>query len=254
MNTIRKPVIMGNWKMNLSLKEASLLADRLRMALPWPGRAEVVLAPGFVHLRDIAQRLADSYIAVAAQDLHPNDNGAFTGDTAGPALREAGAHYAIIGHSERRAFYNETNALINSKITAAFRNSLIPVVCVGETLEERQSATWDATLRHQISTALEKLPPENAAYILWAYEPVWAIGTGKSAQPAQVSEAHALIRQCLSHLYSPSLANSTRILYGGSVNAANAPELLALPDVDGALVGSASLNADQFIAIVRAAG
>jgi len=195
--------------------------------------------------------LKDSYIAVSAQDLYMEDQGAFTGECSGKQVKDAGADYVIVGHSERRQYFNETDDIINKKVFAAFRNRLTPIVCVGETLGERETGETFSIIDRQVSVGLRGLRTEEIAGLVIAYEPVWAIGTGKTAMPEQVEEVHLFIRGKLMSVYGEEAAGSTRILYGGSVKPGNSSLLLSLPNVDGALVGGASLKADDFIRIIK---
>ncbi len=195
--------------------------------------------------------MKDSYIAVSAQDLYMEDQGAFTGECSGKQVKDAGADYVIVGHSERRQYFNETDDIINKKVFAAFRNRLTPIVCVGETLGERETGETFSIIDRQVSVGLRGLRTEEIAGLVIAYEPVWAIGTGKTAMPEQVEEVHLFIRGKLMSVYGEEAAGSTRILYGGSVKPGNSSLLLSLPNVDGALVGGASLKADDFIRIIK---
>ncbi|MCP5049079.1 MAG: triose-phosphate isomerase [bacterium] len=247
----RTPIIAGNWKMNLSRSQAIELVDGIRYGLPFPGETDVIVAPPFLCLEAVARRLEESYIAVAAQDLHYEDSGAFTGECSGSQVKDAGADYVIIGHSERRQYFNETDETVNKKLNAAFRNHLIPIVCVGETLEQREKGEVSVIIERQLTGGLARLSASEADRLIIAYEPVWAIGTGKTAAPDQAEEVHRLIRSLLSAQFGEQIAGSIRILYGGSVKPANSKELMALPNVDGALVGGASLKASDFIAIIE---
>jgi triosephosphate isomerase len=247
----RTPIIAGNWKMNLALDQAIELVKGIHYGLPFPGEVEVVVAPTFLYLRQVVEQLKDSYIAVAAQNLYFEDQGAFTGECSGKFIKEVGADYVIIGHSERRHYFFETDEIINKKIKAAFRNRLFPIVCIGETLDEREAGEVEVVIERQVMEGLSGLAlPEISALII-AYEPVWAIGTGKTASPRQVEEVHQLIRSLLSSRFGEQAAGYTRILYGGSVKPVNSRELLSLSNVDGALVGGASLNVSDFIEIIK---
>jgi triosephosphate isomerase len=248
---MRTPIIAGNWKMNLTLSQAIELVDGIQYGLPFPGKVDVVVAPPFLCLPGVAEHLKESYIGAAAQNLHFEDQGAFTGECSGKQVKDAGADYVIIGHSERRQYFNETNEIVNKKIKAALRNELVPIVCVGETLAERERNEVAAVIGRQLAVGLLDLTAGEVSRLIIAYEPVWAIGTGKTAAPAQVEEVHRLIRFSLSMKFNGQTGEAVRILYGGSVNPSNSKELLALPNVDGALVGGASLKAPDFIEIIK---
>jgi triosephosphate isomerase len=237
--------------MNLTLSQAIELVDGIQYGIPFPGEVDVLVAPPFLCLQGVAEHLQESYIGVAAQNLFYEDQGAFTGECSGKQIRDAGADYVIIGHSERRQYFGETNEIVNKKIKAAFRNELIPIVCVGETLAERERNEVAAVIERQLGMGLVDLTAGEVSRLIIAYEPVWAIGTGKTASPDQVEEVHRLIRFSLSMKFAGQTGEAVRILYGGSVNPANSKELLALPNVDGALVGGASLKAPDFIEIIR---
>jgi triosephosphate isomerase len=251
--TKRTPVIAGNWKMNLTLSEAIDLVDGIHYGLQFPGEVDVIVAPVFLHLSKITERLRESYIGVAAQDLYYEDSGAFTGECSGKQLRDVGIEYVIVGHSERRQYFGETDEIVNKKIKAVLRNGLIPIMCVGETLEEREKGEVSAVIGRQLSVGLSDLAAEEVSPLIIAYEPVWAIGTGKTATPEQVEDVHRLIRFSVSMGFSGEVGGMVRILYGGSVKSSNSKELLSLPNVDGALVGGASLKASEFIEIIKSA-
>jgi triosephosphate isomerase len=237
--------------MNLTLGQAIELVKGIHHGLPFPGEVEVIVAPTFLCLQQVAEQLKDSYIAVAAQNLHFEDQGAFTGECSGKFIKEAGADYVIIGHSERRQYFFETDEIINKKIKAAFRNRLFPIVCIGETLDEREAGKVENVIERQVEEGFSGLASPEISALIIAYEPVWAIGTGKTASPQQVEEVHQLIRTLLSSRFGEQAAVYTRILYGGSVKPENSRELLLLPNVDGALVGGASLNVSDFIEIIK---
>ncbi len=247
----RTPIIAGNWKMNLTLGEAIELVKGIHYGLSFPGEVEVVIAPTFLCLQQVAEQLRDSYIAIAAQNLHFEDQGAFTGECSGKFIKDAGADYVIIGHSERKQYFFETDEIVNKKVRAAFRSDLIPIVCVGEALDERDAGEVETVIERQVTEGLSGLASPEISALIIAYEPVWAIGTGKTALPQQVEEVHQLIRSLLSSKFGEQSAAYTRILYGGSVKPANSKELLLLPNVDGALVGGASLKASDFIEIIK---
>jgi len=247
----RTSIIAGNWKMNLALGEAIELVKGIHFGLSFPGEVEVIVAPTFLCLQQVAEQLKDSYIVVAAQNLHFEDQGVFTGECSGKFIKEAGADYVIIGHSERRQYFFETDEIINKKIKAAFRNRLFPIVCIGETLDEREAGKVEVVIERQVKESFSGLSSPEISALIIAYEPVWAIGTGKTASPQQVEEVHQLIRSLLSSKFGEQAATYTRILYGGSVKPENSRELLSLPNVDGALVGGASLNVSDFIEIIK---
>lgn len=250
----RRPFIAGNWKMYKGPAEADTLAMALRRALVDVGAVDVAVAPPFVSLAAVGARLKHSGVHLAAQDLHPAAEGAFTGAVSGEMLKQAGCAYVIVGHSERRALFGEDDALVNQKVLAALRAGLLPILCVGETLAERDAGQERAVVTRQLEAGLRGVPADQLPSLTIAYEPVWAIGTGRSASPAQAQELHATIRAWLGAQYPAFVGASLRIQYGGSVKPANAAALLSQPDIDGALVGGASLDADDFFAIIRAAG
>ncbi len=253
----RKPMIAGNWKMNLNHLEAIALTQKIAFSLKEEHftAVEVVVLPPFVDLRSV-QTLVDGdrlLIGYGAQDLSQYDSGAYTGDISGTMLAKLGCSYVVVGHSERREHHHEDDALVNAKVKAAFRHGLVPILCVGERLEVREAAGHVEHCALQLDAALAGVTAEQAASIVVAYEPVWAIGTGRVATPADAQEVCALIRERLAGRYTPDLAAGVRILYGGSVKASNAAEIIAQPDVDGALVGGASLDGTEFATIVLAA-
>lgn len=249
----RTPIIAGNWKMNLTVPQAIELVDGIRLGLPFPGEVEVVVAPPFLLAPPLVKHLETSYISVSAQNLHYEDKGAFTGECSGAQVREAGADYVIIGHSERRQYFGETDQTVNKKVKAAFRHDLVPIVCVGETLEERERGEVASVIGRQLAAGLSGLDQNSAARLVIAYEPVWAIGTGKTATPSQVEDVHRLIRFTIASTFGGPAAGAVRILYGGSVKPSNSKELMSLPNVDGALVGGASLKPEDFIQIIQSA-
>jgi triosephosphate isomerase len=250
---MRTPLIAGNWKMNKTIGEALELVRALHYGLSWPGEVDVVVAPPFTALGAVANFLKDSYIGVAAQNLHWEESGAFTGEVSAAFIKDAGADYVIVGHSERRQCFGETDENVGRKIRAALMHGLVPIVCVGETLEQREADRVGEVIRQQIEGCLSGLSAQEVAGLIVAYEPVWAIGTGKTAAPQQAQEVHALIRGIVSQQIGSDAAASLRILYGGSVNPMSSRQLLSQEDIDGALVGGASLKAPDFIEIVRSA-
>ncbi|MCE2483952.1 MAG: triose-phosphate isomerase [Desulfurellaceae bacterium] len=257
----RRPLLAGNWKMHGTRSETERLLSALIQALGGvdPAQREIVVAPPFSALETAARLLADTPIRLAAQNLHWEPHGAFTGEVSGPMLKEAGCAYVILGHSERRQYFAETDESVARKVRAARRDGLLPIVCVGESLEERESGATLAVIDRQIRGALQDselaqdLDQDPAALtgLVIAYEPVWAIGTGRSAAPDQAQEVHAAIRATLGSLIGPATADTTRLLYGGSVKPDTVDDLMARPDIDGALVGGASLQADSFARIVN---
>jgi triosephosphate isomerase len=253
MNPFRRPLIAGNWKMNAGGADACPLADEVAAVAEGARRVQVVVAPPFTALAAVAQELAEaqSSVGIAGQNMHFAPSGAFTGEISAAMLKDAGASWVLLGHSERRQLFGETDELVAKKTTAALEADLRPIVCVGETLAEREAGSTLAVVEKQVRAVVDVLAKE-PGYGVVAYEPVWAIGTGKVAQPADAQEVHAFIRKLLLQV-SEELAESTRILYGGSVKADNAAGLLAQDDLDGALVGGASLDAASFGEIIRAA-
>ena len=249
----RVPIIAGNWKLNMTHSEAVELVRGILYGLPFPGEVEVIVAPTFLSLAEVARQLKDSYIAVAAQDLYYEDQGAYTGECSGKFIKDSGADYVIVGHSERRQYFFETDETVNKKVKAAFRNRLFPIVCVGETLAEREAGDVETVIKRQVMGGLSGLGGAEVCALVIAYEPVWAIGTGKTATPDQVEEVHRMIRMLVSSEFGEEAGAYVRILYGGSVKPANSKELLSLPNVDGALVGGASLKAADFIEIIKSA-
>jgi triosephosphate isomerase len=248
----RIPLAAANWKMHLLRGEARRYCDELRAAAR-PAGVEAVIFPSHPLLATVVEALAESGIGVGAQDLHPQDAGAHTGDVSGAQVRDAGCGWVIVGHSERRGDHGEDDALVARKLAAACRHRLRPILCLGETKEERGAGRTFDVLERQLAAALTAAPADGAAWTL-AYEPVWAIGTGDVATPGQAQEAHAFLRGKAAALGSPELAAQLRILYGGSVKPDNAAALAAQRDVDGFLVGGASLDAGKFLAIIHACG
>ena len=246
----RMPFIAGNWKMFKTVQEATVFVKELRSAVRDVAGVEIVVAPPFTAVHAAAEAARNTQIGVAAQDLYWEREGAFTGEVSAPMIRDAGAEYVIIGHSERRRLFGETDATVNRKIVAAIAAQLVPIVCVGETLEERERNETLAVLDRQIKDGLDRLTAEQVAALVVAYEPVWAIGTGRTATAAQAQEAHGHIRQRLRQWFGADAAERCRVLYGGSVKPDNIRELVAEPDVDGALVGGASLEVKSFAEIV----
>jgi len=248
----RKKIIAGNWKMNKTNAEAKILVADLIQEIGRFSDAEIVLCPPFTALAAVSELLNDvTNIRLGAQNMHEAASGAYTGEISAGMLRDLYVRYVILGHSERRQYFHEDNATINRKTKAALAAELRPIVCVGETLPERESNKWKKVLETQLTEGLAGLTDKEVVDIILAYEPVWAIGTGKTASPAQAEEAHQWIRKVLGTNFNHATAEKVRIQYGGSVKAENAKELLSKPDIDGALVGGASLDARGFTAIIK---
>ena len=248
---MRTPLIAGNWKMFKSIAETMKHVKALRPLVKDITDVEIVVAPPFPSIHAAAESLRGSNVLVAAQDLYWEREGAFTGEVSGPMLAEAGADLVIIGHSERRTLSGETDATVNRKISAAFAADLMPIVCIGETLDQRERSETLDVLDRQIRGGLDGVTSAQLAQLVVAYEPVWAIGTGRNATPEQAGEAHAHIRQRLRQWFGAEAADLCRVIYGGSVKPENIRDLVAQPDVDGALVGGASLDVKAFFDIVR---
>jgi triosephosphate isomerase len=245
----RRPFIAGNWKMYKTTSEAVALVQALKDGLR--SEHEVLVAPPFTALAAVAPLLRGTPIALGAQDMHWEAEGAFTGAVSGPMLKDAGCSHVLVGHSERRQLFGETDETVARKTAAALAHGLTPIACVGETLAERESARTMEVVERQVERALRALTPDQAAGIVVAYEPVWAIGTGRVATPEQAQEVHAFIRRLVARSHGDPVAARLRILYGGSVKPDNAAALMAQPDLDGALVGGASLDAASFLKIVN---
>ncbi len=250
---MRRPIVAGNWKMHGSRAENTRLVDELLAAFPARGAAECVVCPPFVYLQDVARALRDSAIGLGAQDVCAEAQGAFTGEVSAAMLKDVGCAYVIVGHSERRTLYGEGDQLTARKFAAAQARGLIPILCVGEQLAERESGRTEEVVARQLEAVLQLCGAASLEQAVIAYEPVWAIGTGRNATPEQAQDVHAFIRARIA-ARDAKIAASARILYGGSVKAGNAAELFAQPDVDGGLIGGASLKADEFLAILAAAG
>ncbi len=245
--------IAGNWKMNTLAEEARQLATAVVQGAPSPDQCRVAVCPPFVWLGQVAEVIRDTPVDLGAQNLYPKTDGAFTGEISPTMLRNAGCQLVIVGHSERRHVLHEADAFINQKILAALAAGLEVIFCIGETLDQREANQTEAVVEQQLVAGLQGITVEQMAALVIAYEPVWAIGTGRNATPDQAQAAHAFIRQHLAKVYDSTVAERTIIQYGGSVKPDNAASLLAQPDVDGALVGGASLKADQFLGIIDAA-
>jgi triosephosphate isomerase (TIM) len=247
---MRKKVVAGNWKMNKSLQEGIELASEINKLVK-TSDVTVVLCPPFIHLSDVSKIITNKSIFVGAQNCASEAKGAYTGEVAASMVKSTGAQFVIIGHSERRSYYHEDDQLLNKKVKIVLENSLTPIFCCGEVLAEREGGIHFDVVKKQIS-ALFDLSATDFAKLVIAYEPVWAIGTGKTATSDQAQEMHKIIRDFIAEKYGKELAGNVSILYGGSCNPANAKELFANPDVDGGLIGGASLKAEDFIAIVTA--
>jgi triosephosphate isomerase len=245
----KAPFVAGNWKMHATLAEAHALVSAIVAAAPGVENARMVVIPPFTALSEAAKLTAGTAVGLGGQNLHWEDKGAFTGEVSGPMLKDAGCTHVVIGHSERRQFFGETDATVNSRARAALRHGLTPILCVGESLEERESGKTTDRIGTQIDEGLRDIGRGDAERIVFAYEPVWAIGTGRTASPAQAEEVHAFIRGRLEEKYGKPAAACAIILYGGSVKPANAYILYLEKDIDGFLVGGASLEADSFIRI-----
>ena len=250
---MRIPFIAGNWKMNTKLDDGIQLAQNISSRLEQIENVDVAVFPPFTHLQSLSTVLLDSGTKLGAQDCHCEVSGAFTGDISAPMLHSVGCDYVILGHSERRQGLGESNQTVNKKIKAALSSGLMPVLCIGEILEERESDKTMDVIKEQFSLSWSGVSTSDLSNITLAYEPVWAIGTGKTATPAQAEEVHAMLRELLHEQHGEEAAKNCRILYGGSVKPENSAELLACENIDGALVGGASLNADSFIQIIETA-
>ena len=250
---MRKKIVAGNWKMNKSWPEAMELAKALALNSPsFPAGVQVIVSPPTLYIHGLGEILPQS-VALSAQNCSQHDSGAYTGEISASMLKSMNVQYSIIGHSERRQYYGETNEIIREKIDACLKNGITPIFCCGEVLSERNAGEHFNTVSDQVKRALMHLSAEQLAMVVIAYEPVWAIGTGVTASNDQAEEMHAFIRSIVAQHYTETTANDISILYGGSVNAANAKELFACPNVDGGLVGGASLKAADFTTIIQAA-
>lgn len=250
---MRKNIVAGNWKMNKNLQEGVELAKELNEALKGKTiNCDVVIGTPFIHLAAVANNVDSDTVGVAAQNCANKNSGAYTGEVSAEMVASTGAKYVILGHSERRAYYHETAEILKEKVGLALANGLTPIFCIGEVLEERESEKHFDVVKSQIVDSLFDLSAEDFGKIVLAYEPVWAIGTGKTASSAQAQEMHAFIRKTLVEKYGNEVADNTSILYGGSANADNAKELFSNPDVDGGLIGGASLSVDKFMPVIEA--
>ncbi len=249
----RKKIVAGNWKMNKTLADAENLASAIKLDLAEYREVDVVLCPPFTALKTVGEIISDTHIKLGAQNMHWESSGAFTGEISPSMLRDLFCRYVILGHSERRSIFGETDTMINRKVKAALAANLTPILCVGETLDQRDSGKAGEVVRHQLIAGLEGLKDELKNIVI-AYEPVWAIGTGRTATPEQAQDMHAHVRRILCEIAGEETASAIRIQYGGSVKPSNAAEIFRQPDVDGGLIGGASLEARSFVEIVRAAG
>ena len=251
MHPKRTPILAGNWKMNMTTAQARDLASKLAPLVAGAKDREVVLGPPYTALQAVSDAIKGSNIVLAAQNLHWEEKGAFTGEISADMLLDLGCKYVIIGHSERRQYFGETDETANKRVRQALRKGLLPILCVGETLQEREAGKVQVVIERQVTGGLKEVTAEEMKKVVVAYEPVWAIGTGKTATPEQANEVHDLIRRKVAALYSAEDAAGLRIQYGGSVTPENASALMAMPDIDGALVGGASLKPESFAAIVN---
>jgi len=249
---MRTKIVAGNWKMNKLPSEAAALIDGIKDLVKDVQGVEVVVCPPFTDLKDAAAAVKGSNVALGAQNVAWAESGAFTGEISAGMLKDLGVEYVIIGHSERRQYFGETDETVNRLLKAALAAGLKPIVCVGEKLEEREAGQMPAVIEKQVKEGFADLSPEELAKVVIAYEPVWAIGTGKTATPKEAQEVHALIRRLLAEIANAEVAASVRIQYGGSMKPANAKELMDQPDIDGGLIGGAALKADSFADIVKA--
>ena len=246
-----RPIIAANWKMHKTIPEAVEFAKQLKREFSEPGDADIVIAPPYTSLRPVADVLKNSSIHLAAQNMHWEEKGAYTGEISAAMLVDAGCEFVIVGHSERRTLFGETSAMLNRKIHAALKSGLKPIFCIGETLEERESGTTFEVIKKQIKEGLNNIPSDDIRQLAFAYEPVWAIGTGKTATPVQAQEVHRFIRETITVDLAYAQAPETAIMYGGSVNPENTGSLMEQPDINGALVGGAALELESFKGIIK---
>jgi triosephosphate isomerase len=251
MNAKRRPILAGNWKMNMTATQARELAGKLIPLVSAVKDRDIVLAPPFTAIQAVGETIKGTNMALAAQNLFWEDKGAFTGEISAEMLLDSGCKYVIIGHSERRQYFGETDETVNKKVRQALKKGFLPILCVGETLAEREAGKLNDIISRQVMGGLKDVSAEDMKKVVIAYEPVWAIGTGKTATPEQANEVHALIRNKINALYSADVAEAFRIQYGGSVTPENVSTLMAMPDIDGALVGGASLKPESFAALVN---
>jgi len=253
MSKFRKRIIAGNWKMNKSVADSKALAADIRLELADCREVDVVLCPPFTSLVVVGDETSDTQIKLGAQNMHWEGDGAYTGEISVNMLRSIYCHYVILGHSERREYFHETDEVVNKKVKAAIAGNLIPIVCVGETLEQRDARKQSKVVKSQLEKSLAGIEKDDLGKVIVAYEPVWAIGTGRTATPDQAQEMHAFVRTVLADMADEEVAQCMRLQYGGSMKPANAAELLAEPDIDGGLIGGASLEARAFVELVRIA-
>ena len=250
---MRKKIVAGNWKMNKNLQEGVALATELKEALAAEKpNCEVIIGTPFIHLATVSELLKDSVIAVSAENCADKASGAYTGEVSAEMVKSTGAEYVILGHSERREYYNETPEILKEKVDLALANGLKVIFCIGESLEQREANEQEAVCKAELAGSVFHLTAEQWENVVIAYEPIWAIGTGKTATAEQAEEIHAYIRSCVAEVYGAEVADNTSILYGGSCKASNAPELFAKPNIDGGLIGGASLKAADFQGIIDA--
>jgi len=250
--TMRKVIVAGNWKMNKTAKEAAQFFNELKPLVADVKNAEIVIGAPFTALETATRETAGSNIKIAAENMNAKESGAYTGEVSPLMLKDLGVEYVILGHSERREYYHETDEIINEKVKSALAHDLKPILCIGEKLEEREAGTTNDVVKTQITGGLKDVTVAEMANVVLAYEPVWAIGTGKTATPEQAQEVHAFIRGLLTDLYGKEVAENVTVQYGGSMNDANAADLIAQTDIDGGLVGGASLIPEKFAVIIKA--
>ncbi len=249
---MRRNIVAGNWKMNKTLPEGIALAKEIADAISGKNlKCDIIVGVPFVHLASVSELLKGSIIQVSAENCADKASGAYTGEVSAAMVASTGATYCIIGHSERRTYYGETHEILKQKVALALENSLRPIFCIGETKDEREAGNQNAVVKAQLEGSVFNLTPDEFKQIVIAYEPVWAIGTGLTATSEQAQEIHSFIRSLINEKYGDTIANDTTILYGGSCNPTNAKELFSKPDVDGGLIGGASLKADDFVAIIE---
>ncbi|MBD3426343.1 MAG: triose-phosphate isomerase [Candidatus Omnitrophica bacterium] len=248
---MRKPMIAGNWKMYKDVNQSVELANEIKRSVYDIENVDVVICPPFTSLSDLGEMLVESNVGLGAQNCYWEEEGAYTGEISVPMIKSVGAGYVIIGHSERRKYFGETDQTVNKKIKAAIDGGLVPIMCVGETLQEREAGKTLEVVKTQVTDGLKGFDEEYLDKLIIAYEPVWAIGTGKTATPDQAQEVHAMIRDLLEKIYSSSMSESRCILYGGSVKPGNIGELMKEEDIDGGLIGGASLKSESFVDIIK---
>ena len=249
---MRKIIVAGNWKMNKTASEAKAFFEEFKPLVADVKNAEIIIGAPFTALETATRETKGSNIKIAAENMNAKESGAYTGEVSPLMLKDLGVEYVILGHSERREYYGETNEIINEKVKSALAHDLKPILCIGEKLEEREAGTMEAVIKDQIIGGLQNVTAEEMANVVLAYEPVWAIGTGKTATPEQAQEVHAFIRGLLTDLYGKEVAENVTVQYGGSMNDGNAADLIAQTDIDGGLVGGASLIPEKFAVIIKA--